>query len=263
MPLIHSVPLRPSAGACRATPGRPDPRLRGLVLGYGGFSSHTGAPVAHRLLPLPSTTLVLAFDGPFALFSGPRARATVDGPTTWGRGVSVGLTPAGVSVLFGLPMSALADQTVDWHDVLGPRADPLAARLAEAPSWRARFALLDAALLARLGEGAPSTLVAAAWQRLCGPPVPVGLLASRLGVSRRALEVGFRREVGLSPGAVSRVTRFQTALTLLGDGLRPSLAAAAAGYADQPHFSRSARAMAGLTPAQLCAIVQYRPLPGA
>ncbi|GAA1868034.1 AraC family transcriptional regulator [Asanoa iriomotensis] len=263
MELIHSVPLRPPEGACRATPGRPDPRLRPYVLGYGGFSSHTGAPLPHRVLPLSSTTLVIAFEGPFAVFSGPRAQATVDGRTTWGRGISVGLTPAGVSVLFGLPSSALVGQIVDWRDVLGPRADPLAERLFAAPSWPARFALLDAALLARLGAAAPPPVVSAAWSRLQGPRIAVSALADRLGVSRRALELGFRREIGLAPATVARVSRFQAALGLLTEGVGPARAATGAGYADQAHFTRSTRAMAGLTPAQLCAIVQYEPLPGA
>ena len=263
MSLIHSVPLHPPDGACRAAPGRPDPRLRPYVFGYGGFASHNGEPIAHRLLPLASTTLVISFDGPFMLFSGPRAQATVDGPTTWGRGVSVGLTPAGVAVLFGVPMSALVGLTVDWRDVLGPPADPLAERLAAAPTWPARFALLDAALLDRLGPAGPPPLVGAAWRRLQGPPIRVGALADELGVSRRTLELGFRREIGLSPATVGRVSRFQAALGLLAQGAGPARAASGAGYADQPHFTRAARAVAGLTPAQLCAIVQYRPLPGA
>ncbi|MEV0719159.1 helix-turn-helix domain-containing protein [Asanoa sp. NPDC050611] len=263
MELIDSVPLCPPEGACRATPGQPDHRLRPFVLGYGGFSSHNGAPIAHRVLPLSSTTLVFSFDGPFTVFSGPRAEAIVDGPTTWGRGVSVGLTPAGVSVLFGLPASVLAGQLVGWRDLLGRRAEPLAERLAAAPSWPARFALLDAALLARLGTAPPPSPVDAAWQRLQGPRIAVGALADRLGVSRRALELGFRREVGLPPATVARVSRFQAALGLLAEGVGPARAATGAGYADQAHLTRSTRAMAGLTPAQLCAIVQYEPLPGA
>ncbi|MEV4620099.1 helix-turn-helix domain-containing protein [Asanoa sp. NPDC049573] len=263
MAQVHSMPVQPPGAACRAAPGRPDHRLHGRVVGYAGFASGTGAPLAHRLLPINLTALVISFDGPFGLVTGPRARATVDGPTTWGRGVTVGLTPVGVAELCGLPMSELAGLSVDWRDVLGPRIGPLAERLAAAPSWPARFALLDAALLARLGPDAPGGVVGAAWQALQGPRIGVGALAERLGVGRRTLEVGFRREIGLSPATVARVSRLQRAFGLLGQGAALARAAAGAGYADQPHFTRETRAMVGLTPAQLCAFVQYRPLTAA
>jgi len=254
------MPVEPPGTACRAAPGRPDPRLRDHVVGYAGFASGSGAPLAHRLLPFNLTALVISFDEPFGLVTGPRARATVDGPTTWGRGVTVGLTPAGVAELCGLPMSELSGLSVDWRDVLGPRIGPLADRLAAEPSWPARFALLDAALLGRLGPGTRGGVVGAAWQRLQGSRIPVGALADHLGVGRRTLEAGFRREIGLSPATVGRVSRLQRALGLLGQGAALARTAAGAGYADQSHFNRETRAMVGLTPAELCAFVQYRPL---
>ncbi|MEV0998168.1 helix-turn-helix transcriptional regulator [Nonomuraea sp. NPDC050202] len=81
-------------------------------------------------------------------------------------------------------------------------------------------------------------------------------LAGELGVSRRYLELGFRRVVGLTPKTVARVARFQRAVHALS---RPSATlgrAVACGYADQPHLAREVRAMAGMTPKQLFAFVQ-------
>ncbi|WP_222107492.1 helix-turn-helix transcriptional regulator [[Actinomadura] parvosata] len=113
-----------------------------------------------------------------------------------------------------------------------------------------------------------------AWRRLQEPPdgqlsepgrklrepggrVTVEGVAAELGVSRRYLELGFRRVVGLSPKTVARVARFQRAVRALS---RPAAvldeAAVACGYADQPHLTREVRAMAGMTPGQLFAFVQ-------
>ena len=91
--------------------------------------------------------------------------------------------------------------------------------------------------------------------------VRIGRLAEDIGVSRRYLEIGFRRQIGVPPKTVARVARFQHAVDVLS---RPSAtfgAAVACGYADQSHFNREFRAMAGITPTQLCAFLQYvRPL---
>jgi len=265
MEQIHSVPARPAPDACLSAPGRADPRLAGHVAGYAGFRSGTGAPLAHRLLPFTAAVVVIPFDGRPALVTGPRATATVDGPTTWGYGVTAGLFPAGATALLGTPAGALAGATVELRDLVGPaRADGLAARLAAAPAWAERFALLDTVLLGWLdADRHGSPVVAESWRRLQrrdASRLTVAALAGDLGVSRRYLELGFRREVGLSPATVARVARFQAALGLLVRGTDLAGAAHRAGYADQPHFTREARAMAGVTPAELCAFVQYRPL---
>jgi AraC-like DNA-binding protein len=72
---------------------------------------------------------------------------------------------------------------------------------------------------------------------------------------------GFRRQFGVTPKTVARVARFQHAVHVLS---RPSAtfgAAVACGYADQPHFNREFRSMAGVTPTELLAFLQYvRPL---
>jgi len=258
---IHSVPIRPQPDACLSAPGAADTRLRSYVVGYAGFRSGSGAPVDHRLLPLSLTTLVIPFDGTTPLVTGPRATATLEGPTTWGYGVTVGLTPAGASALLGVPMPALAGQTVALTDVAGRRASAVAPRLASASGWPARFAVLDEVLTGWLGGAPVDPVVDAAWRRLQSPDrPPIDALAAEFAVSRRYLELGFRRQVGLSPGTVARVARFQRAVTLLSTGAGLTRTATESGYADQPHFTRETRAMAGVTPAELCAFVQYRPL---
>jgi transcriptional regulator GlxA family with amidase domain len=75
-------------------------------------------------------------------------------------------------------------------------------------------------------------------------------------VDRRNLELRFQRQVGLSPGTVARIARVQRAVGMLSRHAGLPRTAAECGYADQPHFTREIRAMAGLTPTEPCASVQ-------
>jgi transcriptional regulator GlxA family with amidase domain len=104
-------------------------------------------------------------------------------------------------------------------------------------------------------------VLARAWWRLQrGAGMRIAALAAELGVSRRHLEDGFRRRIGLSPGTVARVTRFQRAVWLLGERHALPRVAAEAGFADQPHLTRNVHAMSGLTPARLSVLLAHRPL---
>jgi AraC-like DNA-binding protein len=129
---VHSVPLTAPDLPCLTTAGRAHPRLRPLVLGYGGFRSGSGRALAHRLLPVPFVTLILDRDA--LLVTGARGVAAVDGPTTWGQGFTVGLSPHGVAALLGVPMAALAEISVPLADVIDRRAAELGERLAQACS---------------------------------------------------------------------------------------------------------------------------------
>jgi AraC-like DNA-binding protein len=260
---IHSIPELSQAEACESITRLAHPRLRAYVLGYAGFRSGSGVCVRHRLLPLNITTLIIDFVGACGLVTGPRSAATVDGQTSWGHGVSVGLTPAGVSALLGVPMRDLAEGTVRLTDVVGRRSAELAERLATAPDWPTRFAVLDARLTAWCApDRQPDALLTEAWWRLQRTPdrLRIGGLATELGVSRRYLELRFQRQVGLSPATITRVARFQRATYLLAQGCGLARTAVDSGYADQPHFNREVRRMAGVTPSELCAFLQYRPI---
>jgi AraC-like DNA-binding protein len=270
---VHSVPLTAPELPCVTTAGRAHPRLRPSVLGYGGFRSGSGRPLAHRLLPVPFVTLILDRDA--LLVTGARGVAAVDGPTTWGQGFTVGLSPHGVAALLGVPMAALAGLSVPLADVIGRNAaerlaqacsaaepdEPLArvrsaADPGERPTGvRKQFDLLDELLPALVSRSAPppDPVVTAAWELLQRRSPPrVGAVADALGVSRRRLERSFVRQIGLTPAAVSRIARFQRAVAALSRGTTLADAAAFGGYADQPHLTRESRALAGITPGALC-----------
>jgi AraC-like DNA-binding protein len=244
--MLHSIPTVAPPAPC-FTLGR---AARGpLAVGYAAFGAGHGRPLPHRLLPLNLPVLILDFDTGRALLTGPRTHSSLDGPTTWGTGISAGLTPSGAALLAGMPLSEISGQTaaldLAW-----------ASHLVALPSWPARFAWLDAAFSARRGSRwSPSPPVTTAWWHLQRTP-RVSDVAAALGLSRRRLERDFRREVGLAPGAVARTARLQRSLTALLHGAVPADAAVTGGFADQSHLTRTMRDLVGLTPAAFRAFVQ-------
>ena len=76
-------------------------------------------------------------------------------------------------------------------------------------------------------------------------------VAQAVGLGRRQLARLFREGVGLGPGALARLSRFQRVLrTLDRDAALPlARVAAGAGYFDQAHMSRDFRRFGGTTPA--------------
>lgn len=263
---LHSIPAWDGAGPCEVTGRLPHPQLRRHVVGYSGFRSASGTAVAHRVLPLNLVTVIIELDGSVRLVSGPRTLAALFERTMWGgSGVSIGLTPAGTAALLGTRMRELVRADVPLADLIGSRDAELGERLASAPNWPTRFAVLDERLTAWLGADRwqPDNGTLHAWWRLQQPVdrPPISGLASELGISRRALETRFQRHVGLAPASVARIGRFQRAVGMLTRPAGLSRIASDCGYADQSHFNRDIRAMAGLTPTRLCAFLQYRELP--
>src|SRR5262249_59691377 len=102
------------------------------------------------------------------------------------------------------------------------------------------------------GAGASGRLRSAVDRLLrSGGRACVGALAESAAWSPRQLEREFRRRVGLSPKALSRIARFQNLLRLALRHPTRNWAelAADAGYADQAHMTREFRALSGATPA--------------
>lgn len=208
--------------------------------------------------------VLIDFAGGYGLVAGPRSAPEVCGDAGWQYGVTIGLTPSGTSSILGVTVRELAGRTVALEDLLGHRAAELAGRLAGSTGWPARFGLADDYLSAWVAQQPPSDgPVTRAWRRLEGSAgrIRIGALAEDLGVSRRYLEIGFGRQIGMPPKMVARIARFQHAVHALSQPSARFSAAAACGFADQSHFNREFRALAGITPTELFAFLQYtRPL---
>ncbi|SDF31650.1 helix-turn-helix domain-containing protein [Pseudonocardia oroxyli] len=247
---------------------RPAPALRPLVDLYSGYRMPAAAPGVHMGVAGGHLTFLLCLEGTVDIARMPdpdRSPGSFtsmvgglhDAPAviTTGAaqtGLQLRLTWLGARVLLGTPASALTGDVVGLDDLIGARADRLRARLAEAPTWRSRFALLDAAL-SRLAADArrpdPRPEVAYAWHRLTatGGTLRIAELAEEIGWSRRHLALCFRDETGLTPKSAARVIRFERACDLLRTGRTLADTAATCGYADQPHLARDFRDLAGQT----------------
>ncbi|GEL18530.1 helix-turn-helix domain-containing protein [Pseudonocardia asaccharolytica] len=248
---------------------RPSPALRDYVTGCIGYRIAPTEPATHQGVPSAHLTLLLCLDGTVELLRMPdparspgsfsamvgglhNAPAVIaQGPPQ--TGLQLRLTWRGARALLDAPAGLLAGDVVDLGALLGNRIGPLLDRLATAPSWAERFALLDATLtrLAMRRRREPPPEVGYAWDRLAaaGGMLRIEELAREVGWSRRHLADRFRREIGLAPKAAARVIRFERACDMLRAARRPALAAVASecGYVDQAHLARDFRDLAGIT----------------
>jgi AraC-like DNA-binding protein len=168
-------------------------------------------------------------------------------------GVQIRFTPIGAHLMTGLPMHRLANVVVPLENVFGPAVRELIARLHGCADWDRRFALVEAAIAARLCAAAsmPEDVVWA-WERLRSSDgrIAIADLADGLDISRKHLVERFRDAIGLRPKTIARVLRFRNAVRLLGGADAPAWAdiALACGYYDQAHLIRDFRQFAGCTP---------------
>lgn len=230
---------------------------------YEGFE-----PGIHRGLPSPTVTLVISLGTPLALKPPEVDRVEAHQALVGGLhtkpavivhdgnqyGIQLDLPPHAIRSLFAIPAAELATQVVPLSDVL-PAADELIERLAAAPNWDERFAIVESTLRssAAATDAMPSDMEEV-WSEITRARGNIRIrdVAAELGWSRRHLSERFRREYGLTPKDVARLSRFTRAIRLIHQPIRPTFAelAAACGYVDQSHLTRDWVEFAGCTPTQ-------------
>jgi AraC-like DNA-binding protein len=239
----------------------PHPALAGRIRSLGGWHERADGPVRRAELPGGRIVLVISF-GPTLDVNGRRFGSFVaglhDAPALTehageGYGIQAYLTPLGARRLLGMPMGELTREVVELEDLIGGGAHELAERLAEAPDWRTRFAMLERAIAERTLAAPPvAPELEWAWRRLhdTDGAVPIRALAEELGWSRRHLAATVREELGMPPKPLARLLRFERAVERLREGAELADVALDSGYYDQAHFNRDFRAFAGVTPTE-------------
>lgn len=175
-------------------------------------------------------------------------------------GIQLNLHPLGAARLLGMPLGELTGQVVSFVDLLPRTHARLTERLAELPSWDARFDLLEAVLRERL-QGHEGTRADIAWAAnkvmATAGQLDTRGLARELGYSHKHMITLFRTHVGLPPKLLSRLVRFARLMQVLKQGAPAPWAQLAVelGYYDQAHLARDVREFAGDTPGSLRALV--------
>jgi AraC-like DNA-binding protein len=213
-----------------------------------------GGAYEHRTVPNGSVEISYALGSERVVVSGPQSEplaARVETGTTL---IGIRFRPGAAPSILGPPASELVDLSVDLDRLWGSGVATLVERLGEAGAPDAAARVLEDELASRvLDATAPDPLVAAAIGRL-QPWRSGGLdaLASDLYISHRQLHRRFVAALGYGPKMLERILRFQgfLALAQAPDQHDVGLARLAqhAGYADQPHLTREAAALAGMTP---------------
>ena len=168
--------------------------------------------------------------------------------------MGVRFRPGGAMPYLSAPASELTDQIAGLDDLWGPAAAEAYERLREASDLASRIAVLDDVLLGRLrsNRSVPDerVLAASALVSAASGSITVQGLAEATGLGRRQLERRFLAIVGTSPKVAARIARFRGSVSRLHRDPDIDLSGLAldSGYADQAHFTREFKALAGVTP---------------
>lgn len=225
------------AAAGEAAPVLPDGRPE-LIL-------HLGAP-----FEIEDVTGTPARQSPI-VFAGQLPRRLVMRPSGHVAVVGVRFHPFGAAALLRVPQVELLGPPISLDAIDGVLARGLARVRAMTSNTRLAVPLIQEAVAAALRPERidPRVGAAVAGIERSGGRIDIARLARAGGMTTRHLERLFLRQVGIGPKRLARVARFQRALGLLERGAASGAATAAdCGYADQAHFSRDFRALAGCAP---------------
>jgi AraC-like DNA-binding protein len=249
----------------------PHPALAPYVERYVGYRMRGFPPGLHRGLPSRYMTFIASI-GPTidvvaqtdpaqppdryrCVVSGLAASSAVIEHTGHQEGVAIELTPLGSRALFGVPLRAMRNTSVELAAVVGRPGDRLWERLQDDAPWPARFAACDDELGRLVDDAEMSPELLRAWDVMTSSEgtAPVHEVARDVGWSRQHFAKRFTDEFGLGPKVAARVMRFENARNLMRDVpsfVSVAQVAAVCGYYDQAHLNRDFVELAGCSPTE-------------
>lgn len=190
---------------------------------------------------------------PSSLVAGQIERSILIQPSGEVRLFGIRFKPTGAIPFFDLEMSSLANRIDALESLWGTSVREIEERIWHAAKFDAQIAVAEMALLQRMRRrvivdpvlnGTVASISAQNGSRT------VRDLAREVGVSERGLERKFKRYVGLSPKAFSRIVRFQAVLRAIELNDTPDILDTAHhfGYYDQSHLIRDFQQYSGMSP---------------
>ena len=224
---------------------------------------------AQPVLPDGQPELVLHFGHPFdrlgvdrrverqpmVLFAGQLTAQLTLRPTGTIGVLGIRFRPFGAAALLDAPQHELTGSTIGVADIAPDLNGALERVRSATDDPVAAAALVQRILVRTMDSSRVDERVRGAAHAVMRSHGAVDMddLARLAGMTRRHLERRFLDDVGIPPKRLARIARFQRALRVLehADSLRPGTEAAAdCGYADQSHFIRDFRSLAGCSPSE-------------
>jgi AraC-like DNA-binding protein len=210
-------------------------------------------PETQRTIPDPVAHLVFE-PGRTALYGVVRGAFQRRG-AGHGRILGLRFRPGGLRPLIDVPMSRLTGRTVSVAPLLGIADAAAESIVLGAPGDDGMVAAAESLIANRLPAADPTVdrvgeIIAHA--ATAGGPTRAGELATRAGMSLRALQRLFAEYVGVPPKWVIARFRLQEAAYRLarGESLNLATLATELGYFDQAHLTRAFTRLVGQSPAE-------------
>jgi methylphosphotriester-DNA--protein-cysteine methyltransferase len=240
---------------------------------YINYLWYCDGPTAYprlKILPMPSLHVMVNFGDAYQVYGVDEARPLVTCAESWSVGlwntyhvmdrppnmqlINVSFKLGEAYSFLQIPLSELHNQIVPLDAIWGQSAASIREQVYAAPTQRARVALLERLLLARLRETpAGLDVVRCALAKIIQQrgTLSIQALSDQIGISQKHLITQFKRLVGGTPKEVARIYRLKHVLYSIGPAAQSidwTQVAYQHGYYDEAHFDKDFHAFTGHTP---------------